>query len=273
MSSEDAQERPAPAHHPPRVRKAIQILVFLIVVGALIFTSIFILTKKTGEADGPGKGKTPTPTPRATATLVIPTPTQALFYDTFQDNRHNWTMSDSGGFVRTISDGRLTLTATNPNTTLIEGLPNFVPYKDFTMTIRFIFEQGDGNDSIGVYLRGDTNLDHDYRFDINGDSTFDVAKELLDNNSQPQSFYLSAPGRVAALHPMGQTNTMTVEMRGSDISVRINDAPVCDLVDSDYPSGQIALFAKHGSTSPAVTASFSLFEIDRLPESESSPVP
>lgn len=276
MSSEDSknsQGRPNRALLPLKAGNVFKILLFLIVVGALIFTSIFFLTRRTGRADGPQKGITPTSSPTSTATLVIPTPQQALFYDTFQDNRHNWTMSNSGGFVRTIENGRMTLSATKPDTTLVEGSPNYLRYTDFSLTVNFVFEQGDANDSVGVYLRGDTNLDHDYRIDINGDSTIDVAKEFLDNNTMPQSFFLYAPNRVAALHPMGQLNTLTVIMQGSSISVLINNTPVCQLLDSDYPSGQIALFAKHGATSPVVSAAFSLFEIDRIQEPEMTTTP
>lgn len=273
MSSGDSQGRSGRALHPLKAGNVFKILVFLIVVGALIFTSIFFLTRRTGRADGPQRTITPAPSPTTTATIVIPTPQQALFYDTFQDNRHNWTVSNSGGFVRSIDNGKLTLSATKPDTTLVEGSPNYLRYTDFSLSVNFVFEQGDANDSMGVYLRGDTNLDHDYRIDINGDATIDVAKEFLDNNAVPQSFFLSAPGHVAALHPMGQLNTLTVIMQGSVISVLLNSIPVCQLMDSDYPSGQIALFAKHGATSPVVSAAFSLFEIDRIQEPETTVTP
>jgi hypothetical protein len=246
----------------PRSRTPTRVIIFLIVIilGASIFTYY--------SRRGVGEGGKPTPTgtarPSPTATLVIPTPTQALFYETFRDNRNAWALSNRDGFVREIAGGRLILTNSNPLSTLVESLPSENRYSDFTLTVTFTFQQGDANDSVGVYLRGDGTLDHDYRIDINGDNTFDIAKEYLDQQSMPQVLMLDGAEHISALHPLGQPNSMMVTAQGPSISVQINNTPVSTVTDDDYASGQIAFFVRHGATSLAASMSVSFVEVDRL---------
>ncbi len=266
MSEEDIDEkqRVTPSLAPSRYRYTFKALILLIVIIALLVGSFLWLSRDSGRAVSPPRGATPTPTPTPTIKATVSPPPQALFYETFQDNHNAWPLSNQGSFLRTIANGKLTLSAIDPNTTLIEGLPNFFPYSNYILTVRFVIEQADLNDSIGVYVRGDNNLDHDYRIDINGNATFDIAKEYLDDRSVPQSIMLDGPEAVPMLHPIGQPNTMTAILQGSNIDVLLNGRQVSSVTDDSYPAGQIALFARHGGSSPAVTVSFSLFEIDRV---------
>jgi hypothetical protein len=117
---------------------------------------------------------------------------------------------------------------------------------------------------MGVYVRGDSNLDHDYRIDFNGDGTFDIAKEYLDQQSMPQEMLLVGPKRVPELRPAGQYNTVTATLQGPLLSVALNNALIGSVSDSDYTSGQIALFVRHGATSAAVTMSIRTLEVDGL---------
>jgi hypothetical protein len=245
----------------PRSRTLTRIIIFLIVIilGASIFT--YYSRRGVGESGKPIPTGTARPSP--TATLVIPTPTQALFYEVFRDNRNSWALSNQDGFLREIAGGRLILTNSNPLTTLVESLPNEIRYSDFTLTIAFTIQQGDANDSVGIYLRGDSNLDHDYRIDINGDNTFDIAKEYLDQQSLPQTLMLDGPKHISALHPVGQLNSIIVTAQGPSMSVQINNMLVGAVTDDDYTSGQIAFFVRHGATSPAASMSVSSIEIDR----------
>ncbi|GAC1565918.1 MAG: hypothetical protein NVS3B14_05340 [Ktedonobacteraceae bacterium] len=236
-----------------------------LLVLSIISGSLLLLHRYKSGVGGPApRGKlTPEPTFSTTPSLVVPT--QAIFYDTFIDNSHNWELSDLDGYIRVLSDGMLILADLNPQTTLVESLPNDILYDNFSITVDFTIAKGDANDSTGLYLRGDNNLDHDYRVDINGNNTFDIAKEYLDTNDVPQTTMLVGPQSSSALRPLGQENTLTVIMKGTQIVVLINQEVVSSVTDSDYAKGQIALFARHGSTSNGVVVSFSLVEIEDAP--------
>lgn len=259
---EDDQHQRGHRNQQPAARVFTRIFVLLIVI--ILGASLFAYYSSRGV----GENGKPTPIgavrPSPTATLVIPTPTQAVFYDTFRDNRNSWALSNQDGFLRQIVNGRLLLTNSNPLTTLVESLPNVTRYSDFTLTIAFTIEQGNADDAVGIYLRGDSTLDHDYRIDINGDHTFDIAKEYLDQQSMPQALMLDGPKHITMLHPNGQLNSIVVTAQGASISVQINNTQVSSVVDDDYASGQIAFFVRHGATSPAASMAVSSVEIDRL---------
>lgn len=250
----------------PRTRCLISTVILLsIVIGG----SLFFLMRSGGSATAPkSHPATPTPTP----TMVIPTatpPQQSLFFDTFADNSHGWNVTSNAndtGYVRIIVDKKLILSDTNPKTTLIESLPTVKEFDDCTLTVDFTIDQVHPGDSVGVYIRGDSNLDHDYRIELNSDNTFDIAKEYLDDNQQAQSKFLNGPNSSSAIHPLGRENTMTVIMKGPTLVLSINDTIVSTVTDSDYTSGQIALFARVGPTSKGVTTSFSKVEIDPAPD-------
>ncbi len=262
---------------PPRPRKirGIGYVVGMVILVVLIAVGSFFFIYKNTSAVPAGNGKatpspsvkggiTPSPTDTETPTLAIPT--QAIFYDQFLDNSHFWLLSNQAGYIRTLTNGMLTLSDTNPQTTLIEGLPNNAQYTNFSMTVDFTVTQGDMNDSVGLYLRGDSNLDYDYRVDVNGNNTFDIVKEYLGDNNTPQSTTLDGPHSPSILHPPGHQNTITVIMKGPALVLLINGTVVSSITDSDYTSGQIALFARHGATSDGVTVAFSRVEVDYAPE-------
>jgi Domain of Unknown Function (DUF1080) len=143
-------------------------------------------------------------------------------------------------------------------------LPTDATFDDFAVTVTFTLAQAHPDDSTGIYVRGDSNLDHDYRIDINGDNTYDIVKEYLDSDANPQSSILMGPSKVTALYPVGQKNTLQVVLISSRIVVWINDALAGSVTDSDYTKGQIALFAHHGNTSSGVKVTFTNVEVDRV---------
>lgn len=250
-------------------RRKISRIIYSISTGLLVMSiiaaSIFLIFRDKSGASGFALHTTPTATSTPTPTPTLLVPTQAIFYDIFLDNSNNWELSNQDGYIRTIVPGMLILADMNPRTTLIESLPNNNAYSDFTISVDFTIAKGDANDSTGLYLRGDNNLDHDYRIDINGNNTVDVAKEYLDTNENPETTMLYGPRSSSALRPPGQQNTLTVTMVGPQMVVMINQEIVSSLTDSDYKSGQIAVFARHGSTSDGVVVSFSRIEIDNAP--------
>jgi hypothetical protein len=148
---------------------------------------------------------------------------------------------------------------------LIESLPTTATFSDFSLTATFTLLKGDENDSVGYYLRGDSNLDHDYRIDIFGDNRFAIKKELLNPDKTAQTDILTGPTLSPLLRSKSQANTLTVMMKGPFMVLAINGTIAASLVDADYSRGQIALFVNNGSTSDGVSASFSSVRVDPAP--------
>ncbi len=207
---------------------------------------------------------TPTPIPTATDTpteQVTPTPTPLFSDDFSNDNLRGWYISNVTGYTRLLVGSGLELTDTN-HKSLIESLPTTHKFDDFSLTVMLTLQQGDNNDSTGIYLRGDSNLDHDYRIDIFGNSTYTISKEYLDTDNTPQTMYLVPPTHTSLLKPMGATNMLNVIMKGPTMQLLVNGSIVNTISDPDYTKGQIALFVTNGATSQGVTAIFSSIEID-----------
>src|SRR6266567_7259383 len=116
---------------------------------------------------------------------------QTLFFEDFSGHGKGWYFSDRGGYTRTFANGALILQSTNQKM-LVESLPETKTYDNFTITTTFMLYTGDGNDSVGLYLRGDSNLDHDYRLDIYGDATYGLSKENLPDHNLPENIPTSA---------------------------------------------------------------------------------
>lgn len=252
----------------PQPRRGLSVLLIASIIIVFLSLSIggfmFIQNSK-------GKGAvltngTQTPTPSATDIYLETPPPQAVFYDTFKNNALGWDLSDTTGYVRTLQNRKLTLTNTNPNTTLIESLPTNTTFDNFVVSIDLTVIKAGRNDSAGFYVRGDNYMDHDYRIDINGDNTFDLAKEYLDSKNNPHSIFLAGPRSSPALDSAGVQNTIKLTMAGPQLALFINNVEVSSIIDGDYSTGQIALFARAGQESRGVAVSFSRVEVDQPPE-------
>lgn len=204
--------------------------------------------------------------PTLTATsLLTPTP---LFFDDFITSNQGWALSgenDTSGYLRTKVNNQLVLSDTN-HQILIESLPTNAKFSNFTLTVTFTLLKGDENDSVGLYLRGDSNLDHDYRIEVFGDNRFAIKKELLNPDKTAQTDILDGPTPSPLLMPKNQANILTVMMKGPFMVVAINGTIAASLVDTDYTRGQIALFVNNGLTSDGVSASFSSVRVDPAPD-------
>src|SRR5215470_19425991 len=116
---EDAQ---APrTRRPPNFR----FIAFIIILLLALSTGSFFLVKIQGNAANHIMSTVTltTPTPTSDEMYMETPPPQAVFYDTFINNALGWSISNEGGYIRTLTNGRLTLTDSNPNTTLVESLP------------------------------------------------------------------------------------------------------------------------------------------------------
>lgn len=236
------------------------VFVFLALsVGGFIF-----LQSSKGKATTITTGtQTPTPTPSSTAIYLETPPPQAVFYDTFKNNALGWSLSNADGYYRTLESGKLTLMNTNPGATLVESLPTNAIYDSFTVSVDLTILKAGRNDRVGIYVRGDSNMDRDYRIDIGGDNTFDIAKEYLDSSNNPHTTFLKAPSSSPALNPPGEQNTIKLVMEGSQLVLYINGVEVSSVTDSDYNTGQVALFAYANEDSSGVTVLFSRVEVDK----------
>jgi hypothetical protein len=223
---------------------------------------------------------TPTPTissPTSTSTLtpaISQTP-QPLFQDYFIDNSRGWLTGNAAGYTRTLDEGALTLSANN-HKILVESIPASTSFDDFSLSMNFTIKQGDANDSVGLYLRGDSNLDHDYRIDIYGNNTYGISKESLDPEDSYQIITpLVKPTHAPQIKAAGHINRLTVIMKGPTLVLFINDVAVQAISDEDYTHGQIALFVQHGTTSEGVqlmVTSLSVYPApDELPDGIPTP--
>ncbi len=173
-----------------------------------------------------------------TAIMATPTPTstafstpQPLFFDNFANASKGWSLGNVPGYTRSIA-----------------------------------LLQANNDDSVGLYLRGDSNLDHDYRIDIFGDSSYAISKEFLDRNNTPQVKALVSQTKTDALHPTRQQNNVTVTMKGSMLVLQINGNFINSVVDTDYTTGQLALFVQNSNLSGGVKASFSSVAVYPAPQ-------
>lgn len=228
----------------------ITLLLMVLASGALIF-----FYKVGSGASQVRKNVTPTMrqgTPISTGQPIM----KPLFTDDFSDVSKGWAVGNSSGYTRVINDDTLTLANKN-HTTLTESLPTNLTFDDFSLTVTFTLLQATAGDSVGLYVRGDTNLDHDYRIDFYVDGTYTISKEFLDTQDLPQETLLQPSTFTSSLRPMGESNTATVMMKGSTMVLIINKQVIKTLSDTAYTSGQIALFVHNSLASNDVQADFS----------------
>ena len=202
----------------------------------------------TRNSTGTAMTKSPTPTPTLTSQLP--------FFDDFSDSSKGWYVGSVPGYSRVIANDTLTLADTN-HKILPESLPTTTLFSDFTANLTFTIIQANPDDSVGLYLRGDSYLDHDYRVDIYGNNTYTIGKEFLDTGKHPQVQYLVGPTRTSSLKPIGQPNTINVMMKNSRLVLQVNGTVVNAVTDTDYASGQIALFVQNSDTSNGIAVAFS----------------
>ncbi|GCE02721.1 hypothetical protein [Dictyobacter aurantiacus] len=248
----------------------VALLLLILISGSVIFAAkikgsggnIAQIVPTATAANG---AKTPavTPTvPSTTTNTATPTPT-TLFHEDFLDNRNGWAVSSSAGYIRSMADNKLTLSVAE-HKILIENVPTSAPLSNFTLDVSYILEKADKNDRVGLYLRGDSNLDHDYRIDIFGNNTITINKEYLDDNKLPQSMVLSTITKIPSIKKIGYENRLEVSMNGPQIVLKVNGVEVKKLEDYDYTKGQVALFVNNGWSSDEATASFTSMDVESI---------
>ncbi|GHO82779.1 hypothetical protein [Dictyobacter formicarum] len=248
----------------------VALLLLILISGSVIFAAKIKgsegdISQVVPTATATKGATTPTVTPAVTPTTTItatPTPT-TLFHEDFLDNRNGWAVSSSTGYIRSMADNKLTLSVAE-HKILIENVPTTAPLSNFTLDMSYIFEQADKNDKVGLYLRGDSNLDHDYRIDISGNNTITINKEYLDDNKLPQSTVLSSITRIPSIKKIGQENRLEVSMNGPQMILKVNGVEIQKLEDFDYTKGQIALFVDNGWSSDEATASFISMDVESI---------
>ena len=244
-------EAPRPRRGRPNIGLIIGIiLLVLLVVGGGIF---FVVKSKGNNTNVTSNGSTSSTTKSATAT---PTPIP-LFTDNFADNSKGWGLASSSGYSSSISNNLMTLVESNHkilDMTIPAGNSVSATYSDFEVTTTLTLLKADQNDSVGLYIRGDSNLGQGYFIDIFGDNSFDMVKIYADSSKDA---FLVSPTNSSAINPVGRQNKLTVAAKGSKIVILINDKLVSSISDSSsYNNGTIALFVENGQSSNGVQASF-----------------
>lgn len=245
-----------------RARKRSHLAINVVLVSLLLIligTGSFLLTRFI-------TGQTTSTTPGAALPTQIASQQQAtaLFADNFSNNNNDWDTTSGSGYMRAINNNELILADSN-HKILIETLPVNNTYADMMFTVTFTLVQADQNDSIGLYIRGDSNLDHDYRLDLFSDSSYAISKEYLDGTTvkiKP----LVDPTDTSALNPIGQQNTVSLIAKGSTLMLVINNKTVNTITDTDYTNGQAALFVQNGDSSKGVRVMFSSVSIYPAPQ-------
>jgi hypothetical protein len=267
MSEKKTEDANSQTRRPKRITRVI-FIALIVLLFLLSISSFFFISSYRGKGSQLATNtEMPTPTSTPTSIYLETPPAQAEFYDTFKNNALGWSVSSTAGYYRSVKPGELILMNTNRDTTMIESLPTNTILANCTVIVELKILKAGLADSIGIYIRGDTNLEHDYRIDLNGDGTFDIAKEYLDSRNIPQSVILFGPKNDSALNPQGELNTIALTMDGSQLELFINNVKATVVTDSDYMAGQVALFAHLGGKSKDVTVSFSKIEIDKFENS------
>ena len=257
IEKEEKEENPHTLY-PKRISRILALIVCIF----LLILSIFISINK--DQVHSTSDSSITKTPSITPEYLDTPPAQAEFYDTFQNNAQNWSVANTSGYVREISPGGLTLTNTNQNTTLVESLPTNSLFANCTIIADLRILKVGPNDSVGIFFRGDTNLQHDYRVDLYGDGEIDIVKEYLDSTNNPQLVVLARARTSSILKPQGDQNTISLTINGPLIRLYVNNVKVSFVTDSDYTSGQVALFATLDSNSSKISVLFSRVQIDKI---------
>jgi hypothetical protein len=210
------------------------------------------------------KGSAGGSTPSATATSLLTATPGLLFYDDFSGPNKGWVITRGASYSRYIEQHRLIMTASN-HKIVPQSVPVDDTFDNVKVSITFLFQQVRADDGAGFYLRGDSNLDHDYRFEIFGNGTYAIAREYLDIDRQPQSFFLVGPEHTRAIKPVGKSNTLTVLAQGPELTVWINGTLVKKVQDPSYTKGQVALYVQNGEDSPSVRVAFQNVAIYDMP--------
>jgi hypothetical protein len=244
--------------HYKRIAKA-KLVVSIITLLLVVLASGLLIFFYKVESGASQARKNATATTRQGTPISTPTGqsmTKPLFTDDFGDVNKGWAVGSASGYTRVINDGTLTLANEN-HTILTESLPTDITFDDFSLTMTFTLLQATAGDSVGLYIRGDTNLDHDYRIDFYVNGTYSISKEYLDQQDLPRETLLQPSTFTSSLRPMGESNTVTVMMKGPTMVMIINKRVIKTVADDAYTSGQIALFVHNSLASNEVEADFS----------------
>ena len=239
---------------------------------AIIGVAILFLAILSGSIFAFNRSRGATVTQRGTVTNSSATsiPSSAsLFSENFADDSKGWGIGSGPGFSSTITHNVLTMSEAN-HRVLDIAIPDrnnpHAVYSDFSVTTTFTLLKADQNDSAGLYLRGAStngNFSQGYFVDIYGDNSYDIFKVFADSSKDT---FLVGPTPSSAINAVGQQNKLTVVMKGSNIVVLVNDKILISVSDTDFKSGQIALFVENGKSSNGVQASFSSVLINPAPK-------
>ena len=118
-------------------------------------------------------------------------------------------------------------------------------FANFAYQVQMTITKGDAG---GVFFRGNRSAFHFYSLSIGKNGTFDLFVSKDQNHSSDLNFGNSP----AIKKGLGQTNLITVVVRGKNIYFYVNKQYAGSVVDNTYTSGQIGVFVDAHSTATDV---------------------
>jgi hypothetical protein len=155
-------------------------------------------------------------------------------------------------------------------------LPANLP-KDLTVTVNFTLQKASADDSAGILLRtsitsGSNPQTIAYWVEIYGNNTLDIWKNYVDptDSTKVRGTALTGPSHFSAMRPQGQSNKMTVIIKGASIVLFINDQFVATVTDIEsstaLTTGDTRLFVYTGKSGIATVASFQSVAVYPAPD-------
>ncbi|MBE3561405.1 MAG: hypothetical protein IMW89_19615 [Ktedonobacteraceae bacterium] len=261
---------PYPPQQPPRTGLSgglIALIILAVVLllgggGLLLWSSVMNNPGKAQVTPTPSQPGTPTPT-------AVPTP-QALFSDNFADNHNNWDTFSKSGVSVTVGNNMLSMKEAN-HKFLLEDFPQSPP-ADAMFTLTLTMTQGDKNDLVGLLLRSPAENQglYGYYIAIYGDNSYDIEKYYPDpENPGKGKVGTLLDFTTKALRPQGQQNQLTVIIKGTSITLLVNNqliSTVKDVSGTPYLSGKTRLFAGNGNTSTGTGVNFHSIAVYPAPD-------
>lgn len=116
-------------------------------------------------------------------------------------------------------------------------------FSDYTFQVDVTMKQGDNQSAGGLYFRANESKNQGYIFTVDqqGNYTLWIATDATANNSRTLK-----SGTVSNFTPgLGQTNTLGVVVRGSQIALYVGSQLITTIQDSTYSSGQIGFISSN----------------------------
>lgn len=164
-------------------------------------------------------------------------PTAAPFQDTFDDNRNNWTLTQSSQAEIAIVGGQLRIAVSRPES-LAWSRAAGKTYDNFTLEVDATPLGGPDDNDYGAIVRrvDDENF---YRFDISSDGFYNIQKRSQGKWEKLVTDWTESP----AIRRGRAANRLRVVCAGRTLTFFVNDTQLAQVTDDALARGEIGLLA------------------------------